>query len=409
MPTKTKTKQTFDVKTVDTPSDLVVSNNQLNILSTEEKTALTYHENVIEKGLETFIEVGQSLQYIRDNRLYRAEYKSFKEYIEQRWHFQVRQAHRIITGIETTQLLTDAGVPGDTLPNSEKVARPLAKLKDDPKLMAQAWIELTGKTREEYEAGLRKSEQPTHKEVEAKVKEYEAQIEALKNKQTSLLEDLEKEKRNTEWQGNVIREFNLKGDPKIKELEKTVENQKKQIQETNSKLSQLEVKERELKEREEKLNKIIEVKVEEQVTEKTEEELKKLDKQKADLEKEKAQIKKELKDVESLKRTAQRQKDNLDSTQEWITNFQLTNEFLAEVTNELKKYKKHLQKNPDLSELEEKDRLKVEEKIKNLIVDFNDNLHSLGGAINYLNGAVVKFNNHALRVLDVEGEVTDNE
>ena len=75
-----------------------------------------------------------------------------------------------------------------------------------------------------------------------------------------------------------------------------------------------------------------------------------------------------------------------------------------DVVNELKKYKKDLQKSPDLSSFPENERLALDAKIKDLIVDFNDNLHELGGQINYLNGAVAKFNNHALRVIDAEVE-----
>ena len=396
MATKTKIKQIFDVKTVDTPSDLVPTNDAKSVypdqvLTKEEVTALSYHENVIEKGLETFIEVGQSLQYIRDNRLYRAEYKSFKEYIEQRWHFQVRQAHRIITGIETTQLLTDAGVPGDTLPNSEKVARPLAKLKDDPELMAQAWIELTGKTQEEYEEGLRKSAQPTHKEVEAKVKEYEAQIESLKNNQTSLTDQLN----NAKTQKDKLKE--------------TIKNQNRQIKELNGNIS---AKENELKntqtlkteleEKQKNLDSFIIAQASVIATEEINKEKKVLATQMNELKAKEEKIQKELKQAKSLRITAQKQKENFDLTTQWLNSFQLTNEYLNEITGKLKQYKKELEKTPDLSQFDDEEKANLEKAIQDQVVDFNDNLHSLGGAINYLNGTIVKFNNHALRVINAE-------
>lgn len=385
MPTKTKTKQTLDIKSVDTPSDLVTVNDAKSVypdqvLSKAEVTALEYHENVIEKGLETFIEVGQSLQYIRDNRLYRAEYKSFKEYIEQRWHFQVRQAHRIITGIETTQLLTDAGVPGDTLPNSEKVARPLAKLKDDPELMAEVWEEAVAEAKKQFEAGLKKTDQPTHKEVEAKVKEYEAQIEALKNKQTSLLNDLN-------------------------DAKTTIENQNKDIQEKNSELSQLKAKEKDLKDKEDNLNRLINSKVDEKVKEETEKELDKINKEKAELAKKTEQITKELKEAEKLKKKVEENKKRFDDTTQWITAFALTNNFLGDTVHKLREHRNDLQNTPDLSKLSEEDQKAFKAKIDNLIVEFNSALHELGGQINYLNGAVARFNNHALRV--IEAEVAD--
>lgn len=61
------------------------------------------------------------------------------------------------------------------------MTRPLAKLKDDPELMAQVWEEAVKEAKLQFEAGLKKSEQPTHKEVEAKVKEYEDKIFYIKN------------------------------------------------------------------------------------------------------------------------------------------------------------------------------------------------------------------------------------
>lgn len=134
-------------------SDLTNNQGELLPLSTDEKTALTYHENVIERGLETFIEVGQSLQYIRDNRLYRAEYKTFDEYMSERWGKSRYWGLNMIKSVEVMGLLEGNVDARQQLPTSEFQARPLAKLKDNPELMAQAWIELTGKTQEEYEEG----------------------------------------------------------------------------------------------------------------------------------------------------------------------------------------------------------------------------------------------------------------
>jgi len=55
------------------------------ILQIEEQEALQQYEAVIEKGLQTFYEVGQALAFIREKKLYRAEYKTFEDYCRERW------------------------------------------------------------------------------------------------------------------------------------------------------------------------------------------------------------------------------------------------------------------------------------------------------------------------------------
>ena len=155
-------------------------------LTTEEKTALSYHENIIEKGLETFIEVGQSLQYIRDNRLYRKDFNNFADYLKEKWGRNRQWAYQLISSVDVIETLKQSESARTHLPESEYQARPLAKLKDNPELMAQVWEEAVAEAKKQFEAGLKKTDQPTHKEVEAKVKEYEAQIEALKKANQSL-------------------------------------------------------------------------------------------------------------------------------------------------------------------------------------------------------------------------------
>lgn len=377
----TKTKQKFDVKTVDT-SDLALQTNLFDYSSLDANTAKLAKESAIEikareKAIwENIIEIGNRLIEVKTA----LPHGQFEEWVksEFKWSAVIARKYMIVSSE-----LKNETQGFDLFPNSLKPLYALASglANADEETKEEILTAVEEKTEEKGKALTEKE----IKEITSKIKEeYEQKIKDLKG-------DCRLLQASKDW---LDKELEVKNN--------TVENQKKVIQETHSKLSQLEAKERDLKEKEERLNKIIEVKVQEQVTEKTEEELRKFHKQKADLEKEKAQIKDELKAVESLKRTAQLQKDNFDSTQEWITNFQLTNEYLQQATNELKKFKNSLQKNPNLSELEDKEKAKVEAKIKELIVDFNDNLHHLGGAINYLNGAVVKFNNHALKVLDAE-------
>ena len=54
-------------------------------LSEEETEAFAEAEKVIEKGLDTFVEVGTKLREIHKNRWYREKYSSFEKYCLSRW------------------------------------------------------------------------------------------------------------------------------------------------------------------------------------------------------------------------------------------------------------------------------------------------------------------------------------
>jgi hypothetical protein len=69
---------------------------QNNTLSTSEKGKLRECEAIITKGLKIFVEVGNALLQIRDQRLYRAEFSSFDEYMERRWKWSGSRGHQLI-------------------------------------------------------------------------------------------------------------------------------------------------------------------------------------------------------------------------------------------------------------------------------------------------------------------------
>lgn len=74
--------------------------------------------------LTEFVQVGTALAEIRDSRMYRATFKTFEEYCEKRWEFSKRQCDRLIQAAKVTENLGPMG----PIPNSERQARPLAKL-----------------------------------------------------------------------------------------------------------------------------------------------------------------------------------------------------------------------------------------------------------------------------------------
>lgn len=112
-------------------------------LSIGEADQFMQAEQVIAAGLQAFAEVGAALITIRDERLYRASYSSFDAYVAERWDMKRRYADRLIVASEVVEKVRPIGLTSQRLPvpTSEAVARPLAKLKDQPKKLAAAWKE----------------------------------------------------------------------------------------------------------------------------------------------------------------------------------------------------------------------------------------------------------------------------
>jgi hypothetical protein len=117
----------------------------LTALTKPEATQLEELETVIHHGIKTFIEVGNALMAIRDGRLYKAEYGTFEAYCWKRWEFAASRARQLIGAAAIVENLKS--VTTVTLPQSERVARALAKLPaaDQP----AAWQAATEKAQTE--------------------------------------------------------------------------------------------------------------------------------------------------------------------------------------------------------------------------------------------------------------------
>lgn len=108
------------------------------ILTDIERTELARYEAVIEHGLGTFVEVGQALLAIRENKLYRASYGTFEEYCQDRWGFNSPHARRLMRAAETVSNIESQNDPmGSFLPISERQTRPLTVL--EPERQREAW------------------------------------------------------------------------------------------------------------------------------------------------------------------------------------------------------------------------------------------------------------------------------
>jgi hypothetical protein len=95
------------------------------MLTVPEQRRLSDLETVIERGLATFIDVGQALLAIREGRLYRATHETFASYCLERWGFSDSRGRQLIAAVKTVTAVTAAGLPA---PATEREARELARL-----------------------------------------------------------------------------------------------------------------------------------------------------------------------------------------------------------------------------------------------------------------------------------------
>jgi len=104
-------------------------------LTIVEHQDLERHEAIIERGLQTFTEVGNALLAIRDERLYRKDYSTFEEYCRQKWGMSRIHAHRLIESATVAQNLLPMG--NIAPPSNERQSRPLASLA--PEQQREVW------------------------------------------------------------------------------------------------------------------------------------------------------------------------------------------------------------------------------------------------------------------------------
>jgi len=124
-------------------------------LTSPEKSWLRTLEDKIEKNLKGFYELGNALAKIRDNRLYRGEYRTFEQYCRVRWDFTRRHADHLIGSYKVIDNLNENSSSQKSLnethgsrppnensssqiiPINEAQARPLTRLSKP--LQIEAW------------------------------------------------------------------------------------------------------------------------------------------------------------------------------------------------------------------------------------------------------------------------------
>lgn len=107
-------------------------------------------EAVIERGLRTFVEVGEALIKIRDAKLFRQDFDTFETYCKERWGFDRTYASKLISAAQITKAVRAEAArvlpignkpdarPVPAVPKNEAQARALKPLAGDPKAMLRA-------------------------------------------------------------------------------------------------------------------------------------------------------------------------------------------------------------------------------------------------------------------------------
>jgi hypothetical protein len=123
-------------------------NTELVPLSPDEVQTLAHYEQIIERGIKTFVEVGHALLVIRDQQLYRQDYATFEDYLRQRWDLSRPYAYQLMdASVVVEHLSAGADIVAmhgmattDTiLPANEAQARPLTSL--SPEQQQEVWKE----------------------------------------------------------------------------------------------------------------------------------------------------------------------------------------------------------------------------------------------------------------------------
>jgi hypothetical protein len=164
-------------------------------------------ERVIERGIQTFVEVGQALLEIRDHRLYREEYPTFEEYCKGRWGWSRDYANKQIRAAGVVENLAPIGTLDTNVskPLTEAQVRPLTSLlPEDQRAVWQAAVETNGpqptmkqvlnEVMRQVKAKL-PPPPPRDLEEERKAKEYQAEVEEsseLRYRYSDVFESVEK-------------------------------------------------------------------------------------------------------------------------------------------------------------------------------------------------------------------------
>lgn len=124
----------------------------MNALSINEKSDLKTCEQVIDANMNAITEVAWAIRRIRDGRLYREQYGTFAEYVEQRWRRARTWAYRLISAAETIECVAKNATTTVATPNRAQ-AEVLAGVPEEAR--GEVWGDYTQSTNRPTADGLR--------------------------------------------------------------------------------------------------------------------------------------------------------------------------------------------------------------------------------------------------------------
>lgn len=176
----------------------VVRQPGVGVLEGLQETTLASREAVIEQGLGTFVEVGNALLAIREDRQYiEAGFPNFEAYCQRRWNFSRQTGYDLMQTAAVAQLVQEVGQQP-----SREAARELAPLRAEPEKVKAAWaesVELHGPT--PTAAQVREVVQGDPAEKDPATKWFEAGAKAQRDRVSEMyrLHDGAKPCRKVDW------------------------------------------------------------------------------------------------------------------------------------------------------------------------------------------------------------------
>lgn len=134
-------------------------------LTPEEQSLFKQCEDRIARGIAGFKEAGEALMIVREEELYREQYRTWENYCEQRWGFTDGRARQLILGAKTAAEIE--GVTGVALP-TEAATRELRKyaVEDRPKIATAAAALAVSENREITTTDIKRAANPPVKTVD---------------------------------------------------------------------------------------------------------------------------------------------------------------------------------------------------------------------------------------------------
>ena len=99
-----------------------------------ESARLAELEPIIERGMASFVEVGNALLEISGRRLYRETASTFEQYCRDKWHMTARRAYQLCEAAEVVKALPENVNHGSQI--NERQARELAKIEPEKRTKA---------------------------------------------------------------------------------------------------------------------------------------------------------------------------------------------------------------------------------------------------------------------------------